>query len=221
MGWGYDPSLEPGEARGGTALDFGKQVVADTLGTAAIPFSAGQAAAPEDAPNADKMMRGLSRLFHNGQEAVESTITAGGKRARESKFFAEPGEASVMEAPISSMFMKSAGVLPQVAVMMLFPPSILGELVAGGTLQAGQMIDTVVARTNKMSDVELGKESPIFRSMIDDGVPPEIARKRLIRAQIDAKDLLAAGIVGAAGIGGVGRVAKGGAGKLAGEAAFP
>ena len=207
---------EPGTGEGATIGDVGRAGAESALSVPAEAASSGQYIAEQaDMPKTANILRAFSDLFHGGSESLEAGITPGGKRARDASLAPTEGGASYGETPFSTVFMKTAGMAAPLAVMTLFPETLIGEAVAGGSLQAGQVIDDVIAKTNKLDDKQLAAASPVFKSYVDSGMDPDKARAQLHADQISGRDIAIAGLTGAITMGAPARVLK--AGSAAGK----
>lgn len=164
-------------------------------------------------------MRGVSEAFHGAGDLYRAGISEGGQRAAEAKFFPRDGEASVLDAPFSSMAMKGANMAPMLGVMLAFPSSAIGAGLAGGGVQAVQVVDAAIAQTNRMDDAELQRESPAYANMRE-GMDEAAARAELSRIQVGGKDLAVAAAIGALGMGLTSRTLQG-VGLGAGRGALP
>lgn len=194
---------------GATLGDIAKSGAAGALDAAAQGASAGQyGAARAGSTNASTFFRGASELLHAGSDAIQSSETEGGKRAAGAKWLPEEGEASVADAPGSSLAMKGANMAPYLFVLSAFPESAIGAALAGGGLQAAQHIDAALAQTNRLPDDELQSQSPVYadlRGKMDENQ----ARAELTKIQVQGKDLLAAGLIGAVANGAAAKALKG------------
>ena len=207
---------EPGTGEGATGGDIARATAESALSVPAEAASSGQYVAEQaDMPKTANILRAFSDLFHGGSESLEAGITPGGKRARDASLAPTEGGASYGETPFSTVFMKTAGMAAPLAVMTLFPETLIGEAVAGGSLQAGQVIDDVIAKTNKLDDKQLAAASPVFKSYVDSGMDPDKARAQLHADQISGRDIAIAGLTGAITMGAPARVLK--AGSAAGK----
>ena len=204
---------DPGTA---TALDLGKSALGGAVGLASqIPSVAQYAFQKAGMPNAANIAEGLSDIGHSAGQAIDESITPGGRAARDAQFFPDDQHASVMSHPIASLLMKGSNMAPTLAVMAAFPEGIIAQGALGGGMQASQIIDNAMAATNNLSDADLQKQSPAYahlRATMDEAD----ARGAINATQVEGKDLAIAGLAGALGMGAMGRAVKG-AGITAGK----
>lgn len=194
---------------GASIMDVAKSGAAGALDAAAQAASSAQYGASQlDSPHAAGFFRGASDLLHTGSEALHESMTEGGQRAARAKWFPEGDEPSVSEAPVSSFAMKGASLAPYLFVLSAFPQSTIGSALAGGGLQTAQHIDAALSQTNKLSDDELKQQSPVYATMRE-SMDESDARSQLAKIQVQGKDILAAGIIGAIGNGAAAKALQG------------
>lgn len=219
-----DDNVEPIEAQapqtGASFMDPVKQFGASAVDLGTTAFTTGQYAAERgDMPNVAKMLRGMAMLTGATSDALEDSISEGGKRAAGAGFVTQPGQASVAEAPLSSFLMKSAGMAPGLAVMMAFPEGLIGKFAAGAGFQSAQTINSVIKATNSLTDAQLQAQSPVYKSFRADGLDEDAARAKLHAVQITGEDLAIAALTGAATMAPIAHVLQGGTSAVIGRLA--
>lgn len=213
----YDPADKQDDSVGW--FDPVKNAAASVVGQVALPFSAGQAATAQSNPNASDLMGGLSMIAHGASQAIENTITPGGRRARDAAVFPDADQASIFSHPIGSAFMKASGLAGPAAVLAIAPEGFLAQSLAGGVTSSMQVADEAANYINSRTDEQLTKDTPLFKQYIDAGVDPAQARRDLLSATTKGADVIVNGVAGALGYGAGGKLLKGGASGAAGGAA--
>lgn len=157
-----------------------------------------------------RLFRSLSTLTGLGSKYIDESMSEGGRRAADAAFLPDDNQASVAEAPLSSFVMKTAGMAPGLAIMYLFPSSLIGQAISGGGLQAANVVQRVIQQTNMLSDEELQRQSPVYKHLREDeGLDEDGARGKLHKMQITGTDLAIAAVAGAAGMVPIARTLKG------------
>lgn len=217
---GFDP-FKGTEAipTGASWADVAKGAVAGALDVPGQVATAGQYAASEaDSPTAAKFARGVGEVFHGSADYLRGTMTEGGRRAAEASLFPENGQASVTEAPVSSLVMKGSESAAGFAIVMAFPESMLWQSASGAGYNAVQNIDAALQTTNKFSDDELQRQAPTY-AHLRESMDEDKARAELAKIQMTGQPLVASLIAGAAGTGLLARALKGSS-AVAGKTAY-
>ena len=131
-------------------------------------------------------------------------LEAGLSEPAKERLLAEFGSQQFWENPASSLLLKATRTTPSMAATIgatLFAPGAVGARIAiagvSGGLSATQTINDMYGMTDKQSDEDLIKTSPIYKQFRKDGLSEKDARKELNSIMIGYKPFVL-GAVGAA-----------------------
>ena len=213
MSWDALKNLDPGPEQEVTWGDYGRAAGSTVAGIGA--GSAGlmrQMFEAGNQPEVARIFQGFQLGARNVGEDIESGMTEEG-RARNA---AGVTSDKFWEHPVSSIALKAVGMSPYL-VAAAVPGALVGEGLAAmaatggaaGWLAAGDVVDEITRKPDKMSDADLRATSPLYAGFRDGGTEEREARAQLNQIMVGAKPALAFLLGAGTGVfGGAGNVVR-------------